>query len=53
MPRRPGSSSEYVFQAAAGARAQRIDLSWDGHAWTFSVAGKKLILDWDNDEHVQ
>jgi hypothetical protein len=31
--------------ATAGAEAKRIGLSKDERAWTFSIAGKKLVFD--------
>ncbi len=38
--------------ATAGAEAKRVGFSMDEHAWTFSIAGKKLIFDWETGQAV-
>jgi len=31
----------------AGQEAKRVSLVKDGRTWTFSIAGRKLVFDWD------
>jgi len=38
--------------ATAGAEAKRVGFSKDEHAWTFSIAGKKLLFDWEQGQAV-
>lgn len=38
--------------ATAGAAAKRIGFSKDDRTWTFSIAGKKLVLDWETEQAV-
>jgi hypothetical protein len=33
--------------ASAGQEAKQVSLAKDGRTWTFSIAGKKLVFDWD------
>jgi hypothetical protein len=38
--------------ATAGAEAKRVGFSKDEQAWTFSIAGKKLLFDWEQGQAV-
>jgi hypothetical protein len=38
--------------ATAGAAAKRVGFSKDEHVWTFSIAGKKLLFDWEQGQAV-
>jgi len=38
--------------ATAGAAAKRVDFSKDEHVWTFSIADKKLLFDWEQRQAV-
>jgi hypothetical protein len=38
--------------AAAGHEVKRIGLVQDEHAWTFSLAGRKLVYDWEKGQAV-
>ena len=38
--------------AAPGGRVKRIGFAKGEHAWTFSIAGKKLVFDWKTEQAV-